>query len=335
MLLGIAGNGSVGVGRGGRSRLVAKGSVPRRTSRWVVRSREVLEQAFRWDLKSWNGLTWLRSRKTVGERSFNRTRNKLLNSPAAVGLYWQRVPLSGIFGHWAGKLLSFVERLFLVSNICGTPFPPTFTSSWQVGQMWLTRARWVERGKQSVVFTRNANVTVFGWRPPLFPSRGRGNKKRLIFVVSVQRLPSFKTFVQCSCRSQVEQTPAKPHFSLSSCRSWKGRWPTAVLASARGLAFPAASSPGAARFCSARRRREPLPSVGRPWVSGVPCPGESPLLARRRARKLLSVAGFWWTVNASSARLPLAEAAWAPPARRLPQSGPGISSSSSATSRFL
>ena len=99
MLLGIAGNGSVGVGRGGRSRLVAKGSVPRRTSRWVVRSREVLEQAFRWDLKSWNGLTWLRSRKTVGERSFNRTRNKLLNSPAAVGLYWQRVPLSGIFGH--------------------------------------------------------------------------------------------------------------------------------------------------------------------------------------------------------------------------------------------
>lgn len=122
----------------------------------------------------------------VGERSSNRTRNKLLNLPAAMNLYWQYMPLSSIFGQWAGKLLSFVERLFLVSNICGTPFPQTFTIFWQVSQMWLTWAYWMEREKQSVVFTRNANMTFFGWRQPLFPSHGRGNKTRLIFIISIK-----------------------------------------------------------------------------------------------------------------------------------------------------
>lgn len=136
----------------------------------------------------WNSGTFLfgYAQNLVAGRSYNGTRNKLLNLPSAMNLYWQYMSLSSIFGHWAGKLLSFVKRLFLVCNICGTPFPQTFTIFWQVSQMWLTWAYWMERKKQCIVFTRNANMTFLVWRQPLFQSHGRGNKKRLIFIVSIK-----------------------------------------------------------------------------------------------------------------------------------------------------
>lgn len=122
----------------------------------------------------------------VAGRSYNSTRNKLLTLPSAMNLYWQYMSLSCIFCHWAGKLLSFVKGLFLVSNICGTPFPQTFTVFWQASQMWLTWAYWVERKKQCIVFTRNANMTFLGWRQPSFQSHGRGNKKRWIVIISIK-----------------------------------------------------------------------------------------------------------------------------------------------------
>lgn len=135
------------------------------------------------------------------------------------------MPWSRIFGHWARKLLSVVARLFLGSNICGTPFPQTFTIFWQVSQMWLTWAYWVERKKQSVVFTRNANMTFSGWRQSLFPAHGRGNKKRWIFIVILN------LFTVQYCGPMLSQKSCfkrqKTNF-VSLFQSRKGREPVMV-----------------------------------------------------------------------------------------------------------
>lgn len=138
-------------------------------------------------------LEWFRVVALTGEgrrEKFFQDEKQVAELGICNNLDWQYMPWSRIFGHWAGKLLSVVARLFLGSNICGTPFPQTFTIFWQVSQMWLTWAYWVERKKQSVVFTRNANMTFSGWRQSLFPAHGRGNKKRWIFVISIKPLYS-------------------------------------------------------------------------------------------------------------------------------------------------
>lgn len=56
------------------------------------------------------------------------------------------------------------------------------------------------RKKQSVVFTRNANMTFIGCRQPLFPSHGRGNKKRLIFI-SIKR--PYSLVLRCNALAEA------------------------------------------------------------------------------------------------------------------------------------